>query len=210
MEQVDLNAQVDYRPNNRVMDCKRCQVIQHPPANGSTFDKNSPFIMFRVQNTGNTFIDPDKTRLNFKFAAKNVVGNGATGAAAVSCKNSLGAQVTNATNIYNVALSAAGISGLFSKISIRVGGSEIESITNYSDIVRLFQVAQVKQSTVQGLMTLTDNFEIKFSKKLILHSNKMYFEKFFDCYEGKSLNLPEKFHPKQEFISFHRNNIFIA
>ena len=62
----------------------------------------------------------------------------------------------------------------------------------------------------RGLMTLTDNFEIKFSKKLILHSNKMYFEKFFDCYEGKSLNLPEKFHPKQEFISFHRNNIFIA
>ena len=156
MEQVDLNAQVDYRPNNRVMDCKRCQTIQHPPANGSIFDKNSPFIMFRVQNTGNTFIDPDKTRLNFKYRAKDVVGNGATGAAAVSCKNALGAQVTNATNIYNVALSAAGVSGLFTKIQIKVGGSVIEEITNYSDIVRLFQVAQVKQSTVQGLMSLTE------------------------------------------------------
>jgi len=156
MEQVDLNAQVDYRPNNRVMDCKRCQTIQHPPANGSTFDKNSPFIMFRIQNTGNTFIDPDKTRLNFKYAAKDVVGNGATGAAAVSCLNGLGVQVTNATNLYNVALSAAGVSGFFNRIEVRVGGSTIESINSYSDIVRLFQVAQVKQSTTQGLMSLTE------------------------------------------------------
>ena len=156
MEQVDLNAQVDYRPNNRVMECKRCQTIQHPPANGSTFDKNSPFMMFRIQNTGNTFIDPDKTRLNFKYKAKDVVGNGATGAAAVSCKNALGAQVTNATNNYNVALSAAGVSGFFSRIEVRVGGSTIESINSYSDIVRLFQVAQVKQSTTSGLMSLTE------------------------------------------------------
>lgn len=62
----------------------------------------------------------------------------------------------------------------------------------------------------KGFMTLTDNFEIKFSNKLLVNSGKVCFEKFFDCYEGKILNLPEKFHPKQEFISFHRNNIFIG
>lgn len=62
----------------------------------------------------------------------------------------------------------------------------------------------------RGLMTLTDNLEIRFSSKLITNSDKFYYEKFFECYEGKSLNLPEKFHPKQEFISFHRENIFVV
>ncbi len=62
----------------------------------------------------------------------------------------------------------------------------------------------------KGLMTLTDNLEIKFSNKLITDSDKASFEKFFACYQGKSLNLPEKFHPKLEFIAFHRENIFIA
>jgi putative restriction endonuclease len=61
----------------------------------------------------------------------------------------------------------------------------------------------------RGLMTFTNNLEIKFSDKLKSNSDKMYFEKFFDCYEGKTLNLPEKFHPKEEFIQFHRDNIFI-
>lgn len=61
----------------------------------------------------------------------------------------------------------------------------------------------------RGLMTLTDNLEIIFSNKLVANSDKLYFEKFFDCYEGKTLNIPEKFYPKQEFISFHRENIFI-
>ena len=158
MEQVDLNAQVDYRPNNRVMDCKRCQTI-HPPANGSTFDKNSPFMMFRIQNTGNTFIDPDKTRLNFKYAAKGVAGNGSVGTASattVECLNFTGTEITNAANDFSIALSAAGVSGMIRRIELRVGGSTIENIDSYADIVRLFQVTQVKQSTVQGFMSLTE------------------------------------------------------
>lgn len=62
----------------------------------------------------------------------------------------------------------------------------------------------------KGLMTLTDNLEIKFSKRLIEQSDKVSYEKFFACYQDKILNFPEKFYPKPEFISFHRDNIFIS
>lgn len=60
----------------------------------------------------------------------------------------------------------------------------------------------------KGLMTLTDDFKIVFSKKLVKISDKKSYSSFFEVYENQQINLPDKFFPKPEFLDFHRKNIF--
>jgi len=60
----------------------------------------------------------------------------------------------------------------------------------------------------KGLMTLTDDYQIIFSKKLLNISDKNIYKSLFGVYENKQINLPDKFLPSLEFIEFHRNNIF--
>lgn len=60
----------------------------------------------------------------------------------------------------------------------------------------------------KGLMTLTDDYKITFSKKILKTADKKSFAMFFEAYENQQINLPDKFFPKQEFIDFHRKNIF--
>ncbi|OGV51463.1 MAG: restriction endonuclease [Lentisphaerae bacterium GWF2_44_16] len=60
----------------------------------------------------------------------------------------------------------------------------------------------------KGLMTLTDDYKIRFSKKLFKISDKKVYSAFFEVFENQQINLPDKFYPKQEFIDFHRKNIF--
>lgn len=151
-EQVDLNVTVDYRPQNRVMHTKRVQTIRHPPSNGSVFDKSSPFIHFRIQNTANTFIDPEKTRLNFNYTAKDVTGNGV----GVSRKSGQGIANPAVAGNYNIKLSNAGVAGYFSAIQCVVGGTTIEFVHGYSDIVKLFTSIQTNRNTKSGLMSITE------------------------------------------------------
>ena len=61
----------------------------------------------------------------------------------------------------------------------------------------------------KGLLSLTDNFEIVLSKEIKKQDcdfSRMTFFKF----EGKKIEMPEKFYPEQSFISFHRKNIFVG
>jgi putative restriction endonuclease len=60
----------------------------------------------------------------------------------------------------------------------------------------------------EGLMTLTNNFQIIFSEKILRISNKSVYENFFKKYENQNIMLPEKFLPQHEFLTFHRENIF--
>lgn len=60
----------------------------------------------------------------------------------------------------------------------------------------------------KGLMTLTNDYKIIFSKKLLKISDKKTYSTHFAVYENQQINLPDKFFPKQEFIDFHRKNIF--
>jgi len=60
----------------------------------------------------------------------------------------------------------------------------------------------------KGLMTLTDDFKITFSKNLLKISDKKIYSSFFEVYENQQINLPDKFFPKPEFLDFHRKNIF--
>ncbi len=60
----------------------------------------------------------------------------------------------------------------------------------------------------KGLMTLNDDYKIIFSKKLLKISDKNTYTSLFEIYENQQINLPDKFFPKQEFLDYHRKNIF--
>lgn len=60
----------------------------------------------------------------------------------------------------------------------------------------------------KGFITLSDNLSVVLSKKLLKLTDKSTFLHFFEKYENKEILLPDKFLPKQEFLEFHRKNIF--
>ena len=60
----------------------------------------------------------------------------------------------------------------------------------------------------KGLMTLTDDFRMIFSKHLLKISDKNTYTSYFEAYENKQINLPDKFFPRTEFLEYHRKNIF--
>lgn len=60
-----------------------------------------------------------------------------------------------------------------------------------------------------GLITLTEGFEVKLSKRLRDFFPQPALEQNFVPFEGKSIKLPEKLaEPAPEFLRFHREEIF--
>ena len=150
---VGLNVNVAYQPNNRVMNVRRAQTVNHPPSNGSTFTQHSDFLQFRVMNTPNTFIDPAKTRLNFQYQVTEISGPGN----GVVLQDQNGDDQATAGQ-YQPTLSDAGVAGFFNRIEVRVGGSTVEDMRGAHQISKFFAGVQVPQSTQQGLMSLTEGF----------------------------------------------------
>lgn len=60
-----------------------------------------------------------------------------------------------------------------------------------------------------GLMTVDDEYKIKFSSSVLSSATEEIAQNFFNCYEGKRLSLPDRFTPEQQFFEHHRNYIFI-
>jgi len=60
-----------------------------------------------------------------------------------------------------------------------------------------------------GLMTVDDEYKIKFSSSVLSGHTEKTARNFFDRYEGKRLSLPDRFTPEQQFFEYHRNYIFI-
>lgn len=60
----------------------------------------------------------------------------------------------------------------------------------------------------EGLMTISENYTMVFSNKLRNIKDKKAYNTFFENYEHQPINLPSKFYPNQEFLKFHRENIF--
>ena len=60
-----------------------------------------------------------------------------------------------------------------------------------------------------GLMTIDDKYQINFSSLILRSTNEEAAAKFFHCYQGKELTLPDRFTPEQHFFDHHRNHIFI-
>lgn len=60
----------------------------------------------------------------------------------------------------------------------------------------------------QGLITFDCDYRLVLSKRLRDQLSNRAIHDNFVCYEGKPLNLPEKFFPDQCFLSVHRETIF--
>ena len=61
----------------------------------------------------------------------------------------------------------------------------------------------------QGLFTLTDDFRIKTSPDIKAIESNRFAADWLVALEGRSIELPEKFRPLEEFIDWHRKNIFL-
>lgn len=61
----------------------------------------------------------------------------------------------------------------------------------------------------KGLMTITPDYTIKLSDKLLENVRKVDSELFFLPFEAKKITLPNKFLPHREFLEYHNANIFI-
>ena len=58
-----------------------------------------------------------------------------------------------------------------------------------------------------GIITINDDMTIQVSKKDIVHDN--YFKSSIELYDGEQITLPEKFQPNTDFLTFHRENVFL-
>jgi len=59
----------------------------------------------------------------------------------------------------------------------------------------------------KGLMTVTTDFKIKISPKILVKSSASI-EKWIASFEGKSIMIPERFVPTAEILEYHNRNIF--
>jgi len=57
-----------------------------------------------------------------------------------------------------------------------------------------------------GLITIESNMKVYVSKNINIKDEFFYSSIYF--YDGKRISLPEKFQPDEEFLNYHRNNIF--
>jgi len=58
-----------------------------------------------------------------------------------------------------------------------------------------------------GIITINDDMTIQVSKKDIVQDN--YFKSSIEFYDGKRITLPEKFQPNTDYLTYHRENVFL-
>lgn len=62
----------------------------------------------------------------------------------------------------------------------------------------------------RGLITLTDRFELRLSKRLRDEVPDTVYEEMFESRSGAPITMPERFKPGPKLIEFHRTNVFNA
>jgi putative restriction endonuclease len=60
----------------------------------------------------------------------------------------------------------------------------------------------------RGLMTFDEEFKLVISNRLKDAMPRDVYRNFFEIYEGRVLDMPERFRPKAEYLEYHRNSIF--
>lgn len=60
----------------------------------------------------------------------------------------------------------------------------------------------------RGFLTVTPDYKIHVSKNISDICDGVSVEKFFNCYEGEKISLPEKFLPMKDFLIYHNDVIF--
>lgn len=61
----------------------------------------------------------------------------------------------------------------------------------------------------KGLVGITPDFNLIFSKKLKEKSSNNYYSTLFAPYENRTIIQPEKYMPRREFLEYHLDNVFI-
>lgn len=61
----------------------------------------------------------------------------------------------------------------------------------------------------RGLLTITEDYKIKLSEKILKSKKSEVLQDFFLPYHEKEIIKPNRFMPHQEFLSYHREHIFI-
>jgi putative restriction endonuclease len=59
-----------------------------------------------------------------------------------------------------------------------------------------------------GLLTVTTDYTIRISKRLLSEPNKSVTESYFKVYDGRNITLPERHHPNRDFLDYHNRHIF--
>ncbi|MDZ7899581.1 MAG: HNH endonuclease [Arcicella sp.] len=60
----------------------------------------------------------------------------------------------------------------------------------------------------KGFLGIDENYRILISNELKKNVQKDYYEPFFGRFEGKTINLPDRFLPNKEFLASHLNSYF--
>jgi predicted restriction endonuclease len=60
----------------------------------------------------------------------------------------------------------------------------------------------------QGLITFDEHHRLALSHEIKYYLPNDTLQQNFVIYEGRKINLPEKFHPQIEFLNYHRENVF--
>lgn len=62
----------------------------------------------------------------------------------------------------------------------------------------------------QGMISLSDGYELMVSSALKVESDNKYIQSMFCANEGRTIRKPEKFLPDAEFLAWHRENLFLG
>ncbi len=61
----------------------------------------------------------------------------------------------------------------------------------------------------KGLITITNDYKLVISKRFRVFHKESSINQFFNAYDGQKLSLPQRFLPKQEFLEYHQENVFV-
>lgn len=62
----------------------------------------------------------------------------------------------------------------------------------------------------KGFLGIDDNYRVLISDELKKNVRKDYYEPFFGRFEGKTINLPDRFLPNKEFLAIHLSSNFAS
>ena len=62
----------------------------------------------------------------------------------------------------------------------------------------------------KGLITVTPEYRIKVSTRLMDAASEPVIDDYFKSFDGKEISLPSKFTPAVEFLAYHNENVFRA
>ena len=63
----------------------------------------------------------------------------------------------------------------------------------------------------QGLITFSpDDYSITLSSALREYETKDYYDRHFGCLVGRKIEMPSEYLPKQDFLAYHRDNVFMG